>query len=247
MSFQPHTPVSDLASRHPATIRVFQRHGIDFCCGGKRPLEQAAREQGLDFEALAGELQTAAAAPTPEDRNWAEAPLPELVDHIVDHYHGKLRRELPRILEMAEKVASVHGKKHPELQEVLQTFRGLDREMRMHTAKEEQVLFPLIRRMAEQEATGSLPGELRGITITMPIQMMENEHDEAAGALRTLRRLTDGFTPPEDACNTFRGLYHGLAELEADTHQHIHLENNALFPRAAELEHRMRTESPETV
>lgn len=244
MTPQPQDRVADLAARYPATIRVFQRHGIDFCCGGKRPLEQAARESKVDWSALAGELEAVtsehAEEPAQSDRAWTDAPLPELIDHIVDHYHGKLREELPRLLEMAGKVASVHGPKHPRTEEVLATLRALEADLEMHTAKEEQVLFPLVGRLVETEAEGRLPDELLGGTIAMPILMMETEHDEAADALRRLRSLTDGFTPPEDACNTFRGLYHGLAELEADTHRHIHLENNILFPRAAELEKRLR-------
>ena len=242
MSLQPQTRVADLAARHPSTIRVFQRHGIDFCCGGKRPLEQAAREQGLDWDALAEELEaaTSESSSAETDRDWTDAPLPELVDHIVTYYHGKLQEELPRLEQMAVKVHSVHGGKHPELAEVLSTFRHLKAEMEMHTAKEEQVLFPLVDRMAETEAFGRLPDELRNATLAMPIMVMENEHDDAAGALRSLRSLTDGFTPPEGACNTYRGLYHGLEELETDTHRHIHLENNVLFPRAAELERNLR-------
>jgi len=240
LSLEPQTRVADLAAGHPATIRVFQRHGIDFCCGGKRPLEQAAREKGLDWNALAEELETAAAGPVEDERSWAEAPLAELVDHIVDHYHGKLQQELPRLGEMAERVMTVHGQKHPELAELLITFRRLKAELEMHTAKEEQVLFPIIQRLEEMQGKGGFPDELQGATIAMPIMVMENEHEDAAGALSSLRTLTRDFTPPEDACNTFRGLYHGLAELESDTHRHIHLENNVLFPRAAELEKRMR-------
>jgi len=247
MPLQPQTRVADLAARHPSTIRVFQRHGIDFCCGGKRPLEQAAREQGLDWSALAEELEAATAessAATASERDWTDAPLTELVEHIVDHYHGKLQEELPRLDQMAEKVFSVHGGKHPELADVLATLRRLKSELEMHTAKEEQVLFPLVERMAEMEAFGRLPDELHNVTLAMPIMVMENEHDDAAGALRSLRSLTGDFTPPDDACNTFRGLYHGLEELETDTHRHIHLENNVLFPRAAELEKRLRKEAP---
>lgn len=244
MTLQPQDRVADLAAQHPATIRVFQRHGIDFCCGGKRPLQQAAREAKVEWDHLAEELEAAthggAEDTAQPNRAWTEAPLEELVTHIVDHYHGKLREELPRLLAMAEKVVSVHGQKHPRTAEVLTILRRLKAELESHTAKEEQVLFPLVRRMVESEAEGRLPAELQGATIAMPILMMENEHDEAAEALRRLRSLTDGFTPPEGACNTFRGLYHGLAELEADTHRHIHLENNVLFPRAANLEKSLR-------
>lgn len=241
MNFEPQTHVADLASRHPSTIAVLQRHGIDFCCGGRRPLVDAAREQGLDWARLAEELETAVATPAEDGRSWTDAALPELIRHILERYHAKLRQELPRLGAMAEKVEAVHGARHPELAEVRRTFDHLRGELEMHTAKEEQILFPLIEELAAAEILGYAPEPMHCGSVSNPIRVMEMEHDGAGQALATLRSLTGGFTPPEDACNTYRGLLHGLAELEADTHHHIHLENNILFPRAAELEHRLRS------
>lgn len=229
MNITPDTYVATLATRHPGTLRVFQRHGIDFCCGGKRPLAEACAEHDLDFSALQEEL-TRAMTPNDDDRNWDEAPLGELVDHIVERYHLRLREDLPRLRAMAEKVLSVHGETHPDvLPDLAATFRRLQAEMESHTQKEEMALFPHIRHMDEPGREGSAP------PLDDPIAMMEAEHTEVAQALAHLRDLTDGFEPPKGACTTFRGLYHGLAELEADTHRHIHLENNVLFPRALEL------------
>jgi regulator of cell morphogenesis and NO signaling len=191
MDITPDTHVAKIATRHPGTIRVFQRHGIDFCCGGKRPLADASAEHGLDLEALRRELAHAAAGPEADERDWDEAPLAELVDHIVTRFHDRLREELPRLAAMADRVLTVHGEKHPDVLPALaRTFHGLQAELESHTMKEEQILFPWI---------------------------CEMERGATSGASR-------------------RGLYHGLAELEADTHRHIHLENNVLFPRAQQLE-----------
>jgi len=241
MEITPETHVAKIATRHPGTIRVFQSHGIDFCCGGKRPLAEASAERGLDLDALRTELAEAAAGPAADDRDWQEAPLTELVDHIVTRFHDRLRDDLPRLAAMADRVLAVHGEKHPEVLPALaRTFHGLRAELESHTLKEEQVLFPWVCEM-ERSATG---GASRGCGVTTmpcgtvdgPIAVMEAEHDDAAHALAELRRLTADFVPPAGACTTFRGLYHGLAELETDLHRHIHLENNVLFPRAQELE-----------
>lgn len=227
----PETFIAKLATRHPGTIRVFQRHGIDFCCKGGRPLSEACAEKGLAFEGLRDELAEAAAGPGDDARDWNEAPLGELIDYIVARYHERLREELPRLDAMAARVLLVHGEKHPEtLPALAATFQGLRAELESHMMKEEHVLFPAVR---EIEAGG---GAERGAWLSAPIAMMEHEHEDAGQALAELRRLTEGYQPPAGACTTFRGLYHGLAELETDLHHHIHLENNVLFPRAARLE-----------
>lgn len=233
----PETHVAKVATRHPGTIRVFQQHAIDFCCGGGRPLADACEEKGLAFEDLAAQLAAAAAGPAGEERDWSEAPLGELADHIVTRYHDRLREELPRLAAMAERVLAVHGDKHPEtLPALVEVFRGLREEMEAHTMKEEHVLFPYVEELA---ATAGRGGAFSGSpfgSVASPIAVMESEHEDAARALAELRRLTDGYQPPRGACTTFRGLYHGLAELETDLHHHVHLENNVLFPRAIELE-----------
>lgn len=237
MEITPDVHVARIATRHPATVKVFQRHGIDFCCGGKRPLAEACEEGGVELETLRGELEAAAAPSEDGEKSWDDASLSEVIDHILTRYHARLREDLPRLGEMAEKVLRVHGEKHPEVLPALaRTFRALRAELEAHTMKEERILFPYIRVMEgaveRGEAAPPAPfGSVRG-----PIQMMEDEHTGAADALARLRELTGGFEPPTGACTTFRGLYHGLAELESDTHRHIHLENNVLFPRAAEME-----------
>jgi regulator of cell morphogenesis and NO signaling len=231
----PNTRVADIATVNPATIKVFQRHGIDFCCGGKRPLSEVCEEKHMTFTELRSALEGADGERP--DLPAADAPLTEIVRFIVDHFHAGLREELPRLGQMAAKVLSVHGARHPEvLPELEATFRALREELEMHMMKEERILFPYIERLEEMSARGgALPASPFG-SIEAPIGAMEHDHDDAGRALARMRKLTGGYVPPEGACNTFRGLYHGLEEFEKGMHEHVHLENNILFPRATRLE-----------
>lgn len=235
MNITPDTRIADIATQNPATIRIFQRFGIDFCCGGKRPLSEACADKHMTFAELRSALESAGApdSSTPP----AGASLTELIRFIVDKYHADLRQELPRLGQMAAKVLDVHGARYPDVFPALAaTFRGMREELEMHMIKEERVLFPYVERLEALAADGQTLTASPFGSIQAPIGMMEHEHEDAAQALARLRQLTDGYTPPADACNTFRGLYHGLAELEKALHEHIHLENNVVFPRAARLE-----------
>jgi regulator of cell morphogenesis and NO signaling len=222
------TQVAKIAREHPSTVRVFQRHGIDFCCGGKRPLDVVCHERGIAPDLLLGELSEACREPGETDA-WDRAPLRELIAHIVSRYHGAVRRELPILVQLADKVAGCHGEHHPELAEVRDLLVALHEEMLTHMGKEEQILFPLIERLEDGSQVLAFP-------LDGPVAAMEDDHEQVARILARIRSLTSDFTPPTDACNSFRGLYQGAADLEADTHVHIHLENNVLFPRAQELE-----------
>ncbi len=226
MSITTEAMISTLVTDQPATIAVFQRHGIDFCCGGKQSLSAACDAAGLDTRALLDELQ--AAVTDRDDTNWPEG-LGPLVAHIQRTYHVPLREELPRIAMMLDKVVSRHGDRLPDVLLPLQrTFSHLQQELLMHMAKEDVGLFPALVKF---EQGGNLSPEwLEG-----PVEMLEAEHASAGAALAEMRRLTSGFTPPDDACPTFRGLYFGLEQLEQEMHLHVHLENNVLFPRAAGL------------
>ena len=221
------TTVADVAAAMPSSVRVFQRLGIDFCCGGHTPLGVACAERGVPFPEVAAAIDASAKKPAANDRNWNAEPLHALIDHIVATYHQPLTAELPRLQAMAAKVAGVHGAKAPHLDRVEALVTELSADLRSHMAKEEQVLFPAIRTM-EREQDGRLG-------VTAPIAVMEQEHDHAGSLLAELRGMTDGYTPPTWACRTFRALYDGLAELEAAMHVHVHLENNVLFPRALAL------------
>lgn len=239
MNITPDTRVAEIATGNPATIRIFQRFGIDFCCGGKRPLREVCAEKQMTFGELRTALEAADGSGTTE-LPAADAPLAELVRFIVDEYHADLRGELPRLGQMAAKVLDAHGARYPEmLPALVSTLRELRQEVEDHMVKEERVLFPYVERLEALAASGEGLSASPFGSIQAPIGMMEHEHETVGQALARLRELTGGYVPPADACNTFRGLYHGLAELEKELHEHIHLENNVLFPRAARLEEEM--------
>ena len=227
------TTVGQLVAERPSRARVFERFGLDYCCGGKQALGDACAAQGLETQRVSAALREAdQQRAAPDETDWTHATLSELIANILDQHHAYLRRELPRLTEIAAKVHSVHGERHPELAEVRQTYDGLRAELEAHMLKEEQILFPLIQAMESlQTVEAAHCGSVRN-----PIRVMEHEHDSAGAALAQMRRLTNDFRMPEDGCNTYRAMLDGLAELEADLHQHIHKENNILFPRATELE-----------
>ena len=231
--------VGEIAAEHPASVRVFEKLQIDYCCGGGRPLAEACRERGLSADQVVAEVEKAE-APAEAPRDWTAVPLAALVDHILARHHTYLRAELPALAARLLKVLDAHGQNHGDsLVPLRETFEGLQNELASHMMKEEMILFPLIQRLeAADKQGGGLPPAHCG-SIRNPITVMEYEHDSAGAALREMRRLTGGYTPPPDACPTYRALLQGLRELETDLHLHIHLENNILFPRAAELESRL--------
>ena len=231
------TPVGELVSDRPARSRLLEQLKIDYCCGGKTPLAEACAKRGLAAEEVLRQLEEADAELTAGDQVDADAMgLAELADHIVATHHEYLRDELPRLDFLTRKVAAVHGEHEPRLSEIRDIFLGLKRELLLHTRKEEQVLFPAVREIDRAETAPEFPfGSLAN-----PIAAMESEHDDAGDALARFEALTDGYAPPEWACNTFRALYDALRQLELDMHQHVHKENNVLFPKALERERALR-------
>jgi regulator of cell morphogenesis and NO signaling len=224
--------ISDIATADPGTIRIFQQHKIDFCCGGKIPLSEACATRGLDPAALVAEL-TAARHPNDDEHAWES--LASLIAHIQTRFHQPLRAELPRLEAMLAKVVDRHGDRLPDTLLPLQrTFEQVAIELIAHMGKEDAVLFPAIL-AAEVVTQKGADADDAWRWITQPIHAMEADHAFVGAALKSMRELTDDYTPPADACPTFRGLYHGLAEFERDMHVHVHLENNILFPRAARL------------
>jgi len=240
MDVTPQTTVAEIASAMPRAIPVFQRHGIDFCCGGRRALAEVCTEKGVGFATIVDEIETAGLQSSGSGTDWATEPLGAIIDHILSRYHAGLKEELPRLQALAEKVAAVHGANHPDTLPALRdTFRSLKDELDAHLEKEERVLFPYVREL-ETAARGLRP------SLTIPlglasgaIGVMEREHEVAGLALKTIHRLTDGFRPPDDACGSYRALFAGLEIFEADLHSHIHLENNILFPRAMGMERKL--------
>lgn len=230
------TTVGAWVAQHPQTARVFEALKLDYCCGGGRSLAQACAERKLDAKNVFAQLEAAVQADNQQSFvNWNEAPLAELCDHIEQSHHAYLHGELPRLSDLISKVVAAHADRYPELNEVQQVFGKLRQEMELHMMKEERVLFPAIRQM--EQSTESLHFPFG--SVTNPIACMEHEHDSAGTALTRLRELTDDFQPPPDACGTYHVMLAALAQLESDMHQHVHKENNILFPRAIRVERRL--------
>ena len=222
------TTVAEIAATLPSSVRVLQRYGIDFCCGGKRLLGDVCKEHGLSLPDLTTAIEASVSAPGGDGRNWAREPLHLLVAHIVTTYHDRLRVDLPRLEAMAARAAKAHVAKGPYFARLEDVIGELSADLEDHMQKEERVLFPAI--------CGLEDGERRHASwIQHPITVMEQEHDRAGELLAELRRLTHQYAIPDWAWATVRALHQGLEELEASMHVHVHLENNILFPRALTL------------
>jgi len=234
LTIQPHEEVGQIVARQPRLAAVLDKLQIDYCCGGQRPLGDACRDRGLNVGDVVEQLTAQVQEPDPaaNQTNWLKQSLTALCDHIEATHHAYLREELIWLTALVDKVVAAHGEAHPSLHQVRSAFLELRSELEPHMMKEEQVLFPAIRQM---EARGE-PLAFPFGSVGNPIHCMEHEHEAAGAALARLRELTDGYQAPEGACNTYRAMLDSLARLEADMHQHVHKENNVLFPRAIELE-----------
>ena len=228
--------VRDIATENPATVRVFEKYGIEYCCGGKVPLADACAAKGLNVDEVIASLEAAMAPLASGEEDWAKESLASLAAHIVDTHHAYVSHEVPRLNELAGKVLSRHGDTREELPAIQSKLAALREELITHQGKEEVVLFPYIGKLERFAAgDGTMPRNCFG-SITHPIEMMTRDHDFAGNLMEEIRTLSQDYTPPDGACPTFRAFYEGLREFEQDLHQHIHLENNMLFPRAVELE-----------
>ncbi len=214
------TPIGEIAAAQPSSTRVFLRHRLDFCCGGQRTLEEACAKADLNPAEVAAEIEQAAAAGHDRALSWEHRSQHELADHLERHYHVALRRDLPPLIEAARKVERVHAAKPDVPAGLADLLTEFFAEMQTHMAKEEQILFPMLRRGG------------RGAQVEMPIRVMEQEHDAHGAQLARIHQLTHDLQPPPHACATWNALYLGLAAVEAELMQHIHLENHVLFARA---------------
>ncbi|HVZ66249.1 MAG TPA: iron-sulfur cluster repair di-iron protein [Lacunisphaera sp.] len=224
------TTVADIVRAVPGRSRLLDRLGIDYCCGGKKSLADACRRQGLDPATVVTLLNALDATAADDDGNGINPDtltLAGLCDHIERVHHDYLRQELPRIEFMTRKVAAVHGDHEPRLLEVREVFVRFATAMAAHTDEEEKLVFPAIRRIESAGRAANAAAQLQAT-----LEKLEAEHDRAGAALERFHALTDDFTPPEWACNTFRALYAALRDLDRETHRHVHKENNVLFPRA---------------
>jgi regulator of cell morphogenesis and NO signaling len=229
--------VREIALENPSSIRVFESLGIDYCCGGRRPLSDACSHANVNFDRVVELLETARLeVPGPDTGEWKTKRLADLIAYIVGKHHAYVRHEAPRIQGLLTKVLAKHGPTHPEIAKIDELFSAIAQELSTHLLKEEQVLFPYVERMEAALLAGErVPAAFFG-TVKRPIASMIAEHDDAGALLSQIRLLSSGYSAPDGACPTFLGLYRGLEEFERDLHQHIHLENNILFPRAVEME-----------
>lgn len=233
--------VRELAVENPAATRIFEQLGIDYCCGGGKSLEEACAQAHLQVDEVLRKLEQGSAikeASAAELPDFRQSSLKELIDHILTKHHVYVRQELPRIQQLLAKVVAVHGPNHPELAVTQQLFAQVSAELSSHMMKEEMVLFPYIAELESATNSGRRAPHPAFGTIKNPVRMMEMEHEEAGSAFEQIASETGQYTPPEDACFSYKTLYSALKEFEADLHQHIHLENNILFPRAVMMEER---------
>lgn len=216
---------------------VFEQFGIDFCCSGRRTLDDACRAAAADPDSVVHALEALPPAIDTDD-DAARWPIPRLIDFIVSTHHAYVRSAMPTITRHLAKLIEVHGSRHPELQRVAAYFDQVVADLGQHMQKEEQILFPYIRDLAESGDGCGRTQSLFG-TVANPIQMMEREHQQVGDALRIIRELTRGHTAPEDGCTTYAITMAELLQFERDLHRHVHLENNVLFPAAVRMEQRL--------
>ena len=238
MSINIMTTIGELAVMFPGATRVFEQVGIDYCCGGTRTLADACQRSGRPINDVVNLIEAEERAINPGDkvRDWQAESLTSLAAYIVDTHHFFTKTELTRLEKLLDKVCSKHGQNHPELLELRGVFQHLQQDLIPHMLKEEQVLFPYVARLEEALSEQRAAPVPFFVTVQNPVRMMRMEHDTAGDLLGEIRRITNDYAAPADACASFQTLYRALQELEADLHQHIHLENNILFPRAIEME-----------
>lgn len=216
--------VSDIALQHPSAVAIFTKYNIDFCCGGKRSLKDACENAGISVDTVMDELYQTEAAATPGTIRFDTWDIPLLTDFIVQHHHQYVKRSIPQLNELLAKVCSVHGDRHPYLFILKQTFSDLANELIHHMHKEEVLLFPEIKRIFAEHTQPVF-------NVNTPMAVMEDEHEHAGNLVKSIRQLTNTYSPPADACPTFRVTYKRLQEFDQDLMQHIHLENNVLFEK----------------
>lgn len=214
--------LGELALTIPRASALFRKYSLDFCCGGKQTLAHAASRRELNLDAIEAELSQLALQP--QEKDWRRAPLADIIDHIIVRYHDRHREQLPELILQATKVERVHADKLSVPRGLAKYLTQLHDELASHMMKEENILFPMIKQGMGRQTAG-------------PISVMESEHDEAGELLEVIKHITHNFTPPPEACTTWRTLYNGINETIDDLMNHINLENNVLFPRALAGEH----------
>ncbi len=236
MNITDKTIIGELVAEDYRTAAVFKKHGIDFCCNGNRTITEACSNKNIETGTLIEDLKESALRNEKNAVNYASWPADLLADYIEKKHHRYVEAKIREIKPYLEKIVTVHGDRHPELAEVAVLFNESAGELTTHMKKEELVLFPFIRKMTESNGK---PVKAPFGSVQQPIAMMFHEHDAEGERFRKIAALTDDYTPPADACNTYRVTFALLKEFEEDLHMHIHLENNILFPKAIRMEETM--------
>ncbi|HQX95808.1 MAG TPA: iron-sulfur cluster repair di-iron protein [Chitinophagaceae bacterium] len=225
--------LAQIVTNNHKAASIFEKHHLDFCCKGKRTLEQACSESDIKIEEVIEQLEKAGDT-NDLKTNYNELSLAQLSEHIVSTHHNYVKNEMPALHGYLQKVASKHGDRHPEMNKVFQIFVAVKEEMEFHMQKEEMVLFPRIKDIENQIQEGKKV-VVSSSYLQSPINMMEEEHDHAGSMLAEIRNLTNNYNPPADACTTYQLSFASLQAFELDLHRHVHLENNILFPKALKM------------
>ena len=236
MNFNDQTKVKDIALSNPAARQILEDAGLDYCCGGGKSLHEACLHADLPAEEILKRLRENSKHVSPDEANWASAPLVDLTRHIRERHHRYVREAIARVQPLLDKVDAKHGKSHSEIADIRRLFSEVGREMIMHMQKEEQILFPYIDALEKATSAHGYVEPPFFQTVRNPIHAMMKEHDAAGELVKQIRKASSEYTAPADACTSYKALYQDLREFEADLHQHVHLENNILFPRAVEME-----------
>lgn len=229
------TTVGEIVAEDFRTAAVFEKHGIDFCCGGRISLADICREKGVDPAVLQQELTEIKNAPVNRSHNYSAWALPFLADYIVNTHHTYLNENISQIEAYTNKIAAVHGAHHPEVIRIAEIFARIATDMAAHLREEEEVLFPAIKRIDAARKAGNTPDARDVETISTALVKLDQEHQEIGDAVHAINHLASGYIIPGDVCNTFAVTYQKLQEFEDDLHKHVHLENNILFPKASKL------------
>jgi regulator of cell morphogenesis and NO signaling len=236
MSFTSETKVKDIVLSNPAAKQILEDAGLDYCCGGGKSLHEACLHADVPAEEILNRLRENSKDISPGDANWTSTPLSDLTRQIRERHHRYVREAIVRVQTLLEKVGAKHGENHPEITDIQRLFTEVGREMIMHMRKEEQILFPYIDALEKATSAHSSVEPPFFQTVRNPIHAMMKEHDAAGELVKQIRNASSEYTAPADACTSYKTLYQDLREFEADLHQHVHLENNILFPRAVEME-----------
>jgi len=232
--------IGEIVARDYRTAGVFEKYGLDFCCGGKISLAAACNAKGIDVAAITRDLDAVKSEPVERSRDYASWELPFLIDYIINVHHAYVKENAAPIAAYARKIAAVHGAHHPELIKIAALFDKIAADMTAHLREEEEVLFPAVKRVHANKKVGAAADAKDVEIIKTLLKKLIHEHEEIGEAIHAIRRLAKGYAIPDDVCNTFVITYRKLKEFEDDLHTHVHLENNILFPKA-ELLH-MRAE-----